>query len=112
MSRPAAKQGDRVLAVDTHLIQPPPPATPLLVPGHIFSGVLDGKLSSDVTIEGKAAATVDSTATNTPPHIPLGGTFVNPPSNKGVIVTGSATVILAMGAGRKAAKAIHEYLAG
>ena len=28
----------------------------------------------------------------------------------GDIVTGSATVILAMGAGRKAAKAIHEYL--
>jgi len=30
----------------------------------------------------------------------------------GDIVTGSATVILAMGAGRKAAKAIHEYLSG
>ena len=28
----------------------------------------------------------------------------------GDIVTGGATVILAMGAGRKAAKAIHEYL--
>jgi glutamate synthase (NADPH/NADH) small chain len=36
-------------------------------------------------------------------------------SRKGVyaggdIVTGSATVILAMGAGRKSAKAIHEYI--
>jgi len=30
----------------------------------------------------------------------------------GDIVTGSATVILAMGAGRLAAKAIHEYLSG
>ena len=28
----------------------------------------------------------------------------------GDIVTGAATVILAMGAGRKAARAIHEYL--
>ena len=28
----------------------------------------------------------------------------------GDTVTGAATVILAMGAGRKAAKAIHEYL--
>ncbi|PIX38756.1 MAG: dihydropyrimidine dehydrogenase, partial [Armatimonadetes bacterium CG_4_8_14_3_um_filter_66_20] len=28
----------------------------------------------------------------------------------GDIVTGAATVILAMGAGRKAAKAMHEYL--
>jgi glutamate synthase (NADPH/NADH) small chain len=30
----------------------------------------------------------------------------------GDIVTGSATVILAMGAGRKAADAIHKYLMG
>jgi glutamate synthase (NADPH/NADH) small chain len=30
----------------------------------------------------------------------------------GDIVTGGATVILAMGAGRKAAKSIHEYLTG
>ena len=28
----------------------------------------------------------------------------------GDIVTGSATVILAMGAGKKSAKAIHEYI--
>jgi hypothetical protein len=28
----------------------------------------------------------------------------------GQVVTGSATVILAMGAGRRAAKSIHEYL--
>ena len=30
----------------------------------------------------------------------------------GDTVTGAATVILAMGAGRRAAKAIHEYLSG
>ena len=30
----------------------------------------------------------------------------------GDAVTGAATVILAMGAGRKAAAAIHEYLSG
>jgi glutamate synthase (NADPH/NADH) small chain len=30
----------------------------------------------------------------------------------GDIVTGSATVILAMGAGRKAANSIHQYLTG
>jgi uncharacterized Zn-binding protein involved in type VI secretion len=45
-----------------------------------------------VKIKGAFAATVDSTATNTPPHIPIGGTFVNPPSNKATIMTGSATV--------------------
>jgi uncharacterized Zn-binding protein involved in type VI secretion len=94
MGKPAAKQGDRIQAVDTHIIQPPPPATPVLVPGHVFSGILDGSLSSDVRIESRAAATVGSTATNTPPHIPLGGTFVNPPTNRGQVIAGSATVFI------------------
>lgn len=93
MGMPAAKQGDQVVAVDTHLILPPPPAeVPVLVPGHPFRGILDGGLSGDVSIEGRAAATVGSTATNTPPHVPLGGTFVRPPSNRGQVVTGSPTV--------------------
>jgi uncharacterized Zn-binding protein involved in type VI secretion len=94
MGKPAAKQGDRIQAVDTHIIQPPPPATPVLVPGHVFSGVLDGSLSSNVKIQGRAAATLGSTATNTPPHIPIGGSFVNPPTNRGQIVAGSATVFI------------------
>lgn len=93
MGMPAAKQGDQVVAVDTHLILPPPPVkVPVLMPGHPFRGILDGGLSEDVSIEGRAAATVDSTATNTPPHVPLGGTFVHPPSNRGQVVTGSPTV--------------------
>ncbi|HEX8674297.1 MAG TPA: PAAR domain-containing protein [Longimicrobium sp.] len=90
----AAKQGDRVTAMDTHLIMPPSPATvPVPVP-HPFSGIIDGGLSGDVLIEGKAAATVNSTATNTPPHVPIGGTFVNPPPNRGTIIRGSATVLI------------------
>jgi uncharacterized Zn-binding protein involved in type VI secretion len=91
MSQPAAKQGDRVTAIDMHLIQPPPPASPVLVP-HPFSGILDGGLSSDVRIGGLPAATVGSTATNTPPHVPIGGTFVRPPSNQGRVIIGSTTV--------------------
>jgi uncharacterized Zn-binding protein involved in type VI secretion len=94
MSKPAAKQGDRIQAVDSHIIQPPPPATPVLVPGHVFAGVIDGSLSGDVNIEGLPAATLGSTATNTPPHIPLGGTFVNPPTNRGEIIAGSASVLI------------------
>ncbi|HET6229347.1 MAG TPA: PAAR domain-containing protein [Longimicrobiaceae bacterium] len=89
----AAKQGDRVLATDTHLIQPPGTTPPVPVP-HPFTGIIDGGLSGDVTIGGKPAATVGSTATNTPPHLPLGGTFVNPPANRGTIVKGSATVLI------------------
>lgn len=91
MGQFAAKEGDRIIATDIHLIQPPGPSSPIPIP-HVFNGILDGNLSSDVKIEGKAAATVDSTATNTPSHIPQGGSFVNPPSNKGTIRLGSMTV--------------------
>lgn len=90
---PAAKQGDQVVATDMHLIQPPGPVSPVLVP-HPFTGIIDGGLSQDVNIMGIPAATLNSTATNTPPHIPIGGTFVKPPSNKGTIIQGSATVFI------------------
>ena len=93
--KPAAKKGDRILALDNHLIQPPgaPPPPPVLVP-HPFSGVLDAGLSQNVKIERRAAATVDSTATNTPAHIPIGGVFVNPPRNQGRVIEGSARVLI------------------
>ncbi len=82
------------MALDTHIIMIPTPAgspvpTPLPNP---FSGIIDGNLSSDVKIMGMAAATVDSTATNTPSHIPAGGPFQKPPSNKATIKMGSTTV--------------------
>jgi uncharacterized Zn-binding protein involved in type VI secretion len=61
---------------------------------HPFTGIINGGLSSDVKIMGMPAATVDSTADNTPPHIPTppGTAFQKPPSNKGTIMMGSATV--------------------
>ena len=94
MGQPAAKQGDKVMAIDIHIIMIPTPSgapvpTPLPNP---FSGIIDGNLSSDVKIMGMAAATVDSTATNTPSHIPAGGPFQKPPSNKATIKMGSTTV--------------------
>jgi uncharacterized Zn-binding protein involved in type VI secretion len=101
MTPPAAKKGDRVLALDTHMIQPPGPSSPVPAP-HPFAGIIDGALSGDVKIQGQPAATVDSTATNTPSHSPIGGSFVNPPSNKGKITTGSGTVSIN---GKKAARA-------
>lgn len=94
MGQPAAKQGDQVMATDTHIIMiPAPPGPPVPTPlPHPFVGIIDGSLSSDVKIMGMAAATVDSTASNTPPHIPQGGPFQSPPSNKGTIKMGSTTV--------------------
>lgn len=93
MGQPAAKQGDQVIAVDMHLIQPPAPTSPVLVP-HPFSGIIDGVLSPNVNIQSLPAATLNSTSTNTPRHVPIGGTFVIPPTNQGTIISGSATVFI------------------
>src|SRR5271157_2950900 len=94
MGQPAAKQGDQIVAIDTHIVMvtivvPVPQPLP-----HPFSGIISGELSSNVRIMGKPAATVGSTADNTPPHIPTppGMAFQNPPSNKATIRTGSPTV--------------------
>lgn len=95
LSQPAAKQGDQITATDIHIIMIPSPTGPVPTPlPHPFNGILDGGLSSDVLIEGRPAATVGSTATNTPPHIPQGGPFQVPPTNQGRITIGSATVII------------------
>jgi uncharacterized Zn-binding protein involved in type VI secretion len=92
MGQPAAKQGDRIMATDMHMIQTPS-GSPVLMP-HPFVGMIDSGLSSDVKIMGMPAATVNSAASNTPPHVPSGGSFVKPPSNKGTIMIGSATVFI------------------
>src|SRR5687767_4124259 len=95
MGQPAAKQGDQITATDTHIVLVPSPSGSVPTPlPHPFTGIIDGSLSSDVKIEKKAAATVDSTATNTPPHIPTppGVSFANPPKNQAKIVLGSTTV--------------------
>jgi uncharacterized Zn-binding protein involved in type VI secretion len=90
---PAAKQGDKVVAVDTHIVVLPAPAPPAPLP-HPFSGTLNGGLSADVNVMGKPAATVDSTADNAPAHLPTppGTAFQKPPSNKATVKMGSPTV--------------------
>jgi len=93
MGQPAAIEGDFIQAVDTHIVMIP--AGPAMVPTplpHPFMGEIDGELSADVNIEGAPAATVDSTATNNPAHIPQGASFQSPPSDKGTITMGSTTV--------------------
>jgi uncharacterized Zn-binding protein involved in type VI secretion len=95
MAQPAAKQGDRIVATDTHIVMIPSPGGPVPTPlPHPFTGIIDGSLSSDVNIEGKPAATQGSTATNTPAHIPQGGPFQKPPANRGTIQLGSGTVLI------------------
>ncbi len=97
---PAAKQGDQVVGVDTHIIMIPTPGGPVPTPlPHPFAGMIDGGLSSSVKIMGMPAATVQSTATNMPPHIPQGGPFQKPPANKGEIMLGSTNVFIGNGGG-------------
>jgi uncharacterized Zn-binding protein involved in type VI secretion len=96
MGQPAAKQGDQIVATDTHIVMVPAPhapPTPTPLP-HPFTGIISGGLSGDVKIMGMAAATVGSTADNMPPHIPTppGTGFQKGPSNKATIKVGSPTV--------------------
>ena len=93
MGLPAAKQGDQITAVDIHIIMIPTPAGPVPTPlPHPFMGIIDNNLSPDVKIMGMPAATADSIASNLPPHIPQGGPFQKPPTNKATIKMGSVTV--------------------
>ena len=96
MGQPAAKQNDQIVGTDTHIVMvPAPPAPPVPTPlPHPFTGMVNGSLSSDVKIMGMPAATVGSTADNTPPHLPTppGTAFQRPPTNKATIQMGSQTV--------------------
>ena len=84
-------------AVDMHMVLVPSPGGPVPTPlPHPFMGILDGNLSTDVKIMGMPAATVGSTASNMPAHIPTppGTSFVIPPMNKATIMMGSSTVMI------------------
>ena len=95
MGQPAAKQGDKVVATDIHIEMIPTPGGPVPTPlPNPFMGMLDGSLSTDVKIQGKPAAVVGSTATNTPSHIPKSGPFQKPPANKATVQIGSTTVLI------------------
>lgn len=97
MGQPAAKQGDQITAVDTHIVMVPSAGGPVPTPlPHPFAGIIDGSLSTNVMIMGMSAATVGSTATNTPPHLPTppGTSFQIPPTNRGTITAGSSTVMI------------------
>jgi uncharacterized Zn-binding protein involved in type VI secretion len=93
MGMPAAKQGDKIVGVDIHIVMIPSPTGQVPTPlPHPFNGTINGSLSQNVKIMGMPAATANSTAMNTPPHIPQGGQFQKPPSDKATIMIGSPTV--------------------
>jgi uncharacterized Zn-binding protein involved in type VI secretion len=96
MGQPAAKQGDQVVGVDTHIVMVPgSPPVPTPLP-HPFTGQLQGGLAPSVLIEGKPAAVIGSTSPHTSGHLPTppGTSFQKPPSNSGTVQTGSSTVLI------------------
>lgn len=95
MGAAAAKQGDKAVGTDTHIVMVPSASGQVSTPlPHPFAGTLDNGLSPSVRIERRAAATVGSVATNTPAHVPTppGVAFQVPPANRGTVIAGSATV--------------------
>ncbi|MBB4680019.1 putative Zn-binding protein involved in type VI secretion [Crossiella cryophila] len=94
MTMPVAKLGDRVVGVDVHVVLVPsaggPVPTPMSLP---FNGTITGGCCATVLVGGRPIATVGSEATNNPPHTPPNGSFANQPTNRGVVLLGSATVL-------------------
>jgi uncharacterized Zn-binding protein involved in type VI secretion len=90
-----AKMGDVVMGTDTHIVMVSTPGGPVPTPTPApFAGTITGGCSADVLIDGAPAAVVGSTATNNPPHVPVGGPFQIPPTNQGTVFMGSATVLI------------------
>jgi len=91
----AAKMNDQVIGMDTHVVMVVTPGgtVPTSLPNP-FSGTITGGCSTNVTIDGQAAATVGSTATNKPSHVPQGGSFQTPPTNSGKVLQGSTSVFI------------------
>jgi hypothetical protein len=53
MGQAAAKQGDQIIATDTHIVMVPGPGSPVPTPlPHPFSGIINGNLSGNVNILG------------------------------------------------------------
>lgn len=105
---PAAAFGDTVVGTDIHIVAVPSPAGPVPTPTPFpFTGKIADGCCETVLIGGRPAAVAGATAVNEPPHVPVSGTFVTPPENRGTILTGSPTVLIG---GKPAARAGDQVL--
>ncbi len=93
----AAKHYDPVIGIDIHIIQPPGPVPPVPVPHPFIGYVLDPMdyvpiVGATVFINGLPRGLAGTQGIGMPPHIPIGGTFVKPPTNECEIFMGVATI--------------------
>ena len=91
------KQFDIVMGVDIHIVQPPGPVPPLPIP-HPFIGIVFDPMEfvpmigASILVSGVPRAQAGTAVKAVPPHIPIGGVFVKPPSNDGEVFMGSLTI--------------------
>ncbi len=111
----AAKHTDLVVGMDMHMIQPPPPAPPMMVPHPVVGMILDPSdydpAACTVFVNGLPRARAGSMCVMSPPHIPIGGMFVKPPLSEAEVYQGSSTVTAdgdAMSAGNHQVLGCHD----
>ncbi|MBI4955748.1 MAG: hypothetical protein HY908_27260 [Myxococcales bacterium] len=94
-SQPIAKDGDRVVGTDVHVVLVPsatgPVPTPMPIP---FAGKLADGLSPTTYADGQAVAVEGAEARNDAEHVAVGGSFQTPPRNRGAVREGSPSVFV------------------
>ena len=96
MGVPAAVLGDRISATCAiHLVPNPTSGVPQPGPPMPFSAPVTLGTCPTVQVSGKPVVVVGAQGTNTPPHVGLhpADPFMAPPTQMGVVVQGSATVL-------------------
>jgi uncharacterized Zn-binding protein involved in type VI secretion len=94
----AARMTDQVTGTDIHILLIATPGGPVPTPvPHPFAGQITSGCSPDVLIGGQPAAVVGATAQCLPPHVPQGGPFSVPPTNRGTIMPPGSPMVLING---------------
>ena len=93
----AAKHLDPIMGIDVHIVQAPGPVPPAPIPHPYIGMVLDvmdylPKIGATVKVNGLPRGKGGTAGQAMPPHIPMGGVFVKPPTNESELFLGSATV--------------------
>jgi len=94
-----AKQDDKVIGVDTHILMEPSPSGAVPTPfSHPFVGALKEDLAASVKIWNNKVATKNSVAKHLAGHVPTGpGPFQKTPDNKGKVTGGTEKSVKANG---------------
>jgi RHS repeat-associated protein len=93
----AVKHFDPIMGIDVHIVQPPGPVPPVPIPHPYIGMVLDVMdylpvIGATVHVNGLRRGQGGTAGQAIPPHIPIGGMFVKPPTNESELFLGSATV--------------------